>query len=108
MNCSKYVEHVTANGLNVHIETLDGARSTGVGFFVATGSRDEDPQFAGVSHFLEHMAFKSTKKEAPKRFAKLSTEWAPKQMHIPHGSEPRITHESFQKIPARPYLFLPK
>src|SRR5690606_3674579 len=28
------------------------------GFFVKTGARDETPAIAGVSHFLEHMAFK--------------------------------------------------
>ena len=31
-----------------------------LGYFVNTGSRDEDPSVAGVSHFLEHMAFKGT------------------------------------------------
>lgn len=30
------------------------------GWFVKTGSRDEQPEVAGVSHFLEHMVFKGT------------------------------------------------
>src|SRR6185312_843667 len=30
------------------------------GFFVKAGSRDEGPEVAGVSHFLEHMVFKGT------------------------------------------------
>lgn len=46
------------NGLDVVAETSDLAVSTSVGFFVATGARDEGPGLEGVSHFLEHMAFK--------------------------------------------------
>ena len=34
--------------------------STSLGFFVKTGSRDETDALSGVSHFLEHMAFKGT------------------------------------------------
>jgi predicted Zn-dependent peptidase len=32
----------------------------GIGFFVRTGARDETSAISGVSHFLEHMAFKGT------------------------------------------------
>lgn len=35
--------------------------SVGLGFFVRTGSRDEEKPESGVSHFLEHMMFKGTK-----------------------------------------------
>jgi predicted Zn-dependent peptidase len=53
--------HVLKNGLNLIGESSPSARSTAVGFFVRTGSRDEaDPALAGVSHFLEHMVFKGT------------------------------------------------
>jgi predicted Zn-dependent peptidase len=48
------------NGLQVIAELNDRAYSVAAGFFVKTGSRDEAPQVAGVSHFLEHMAFKGT------------------------------------------------
>ena len=41
-------------------ETSPAAKSAAVGFFVRTGSRDETPEVAGVSHFLEHMVFKGT------------------------------------------------
>ncbi|MCA9079169.1 MAG: insulinase family protein [Planctomycetaceae bacterium] len=47
-----------ANGLTVIAESSPPAQSVAVGFFVKTGSRDETPEVAGVSHFLEHMAFK--------------------------------------------------
>lgn len=48
------------NGLDVVAETSDAAVSTSVGFFVAAGARDEPSGLEGVSHFLEHMAFKGS------------------------------------------------
>jgi predicted Zn-dependent peptidase len=48
------------NGLQVIAELNDRAHSVATGFFVKTGSRDERPELAGVSHFLEHMVFKGT------------------------------------------------
>lgn len=54
-------EHVTLdNGLQVVAEIHPGAHSAAVGIFVDAGSRDEVASIAGVSHFLEHMAFKGT------------------------------------------------
>ena len=47
-----------ANGLDVVAEVSATAVSTSLGFFVATGARDETDAEAGVSHFLEHMVFK--------------------------------------------------
>ena len=48
------------NGLTVIAEVNPAAASMAAGFFVQTGSRDETPELAGVSHFLEHMVFKGT------------------------------------------------
>jgi predicted Zn-dependent peptidase len=48
------------NGLEIVAECNDAAYSTALGFFVQTGSRDETDETSGVSHFLEHMAFKGT------------------------------------------------
>ncbi len=50
------------NGLQVIAEQSESAYSLSAGFFVKTGSRDESPELAGVSHFLEHMAFKGNEK----------------------------------------------
>lgn len=50
------------NGLQIIGESNPLARSVAVGFFVKTGSRDEAPELAGVTHFLEHMIFKGTAK----------------------------------------------
>ncbi|MEK8022726.1 MAG: insulinase family protein, partial [Candidatus Hydrogenedentota bacterium] len=60
----KYSEHVTPSGLRVYVEEIAAARSAACGYFVATGSRDETPEVMGVSHFLEHMSFKATKKRS--------------------------------------------
>ena len=50
------------NGLVLIGEVNTSAKSAAVGFFVKTGSRDENEQINGVSHFLEHMLFKGTEK----------------------------------------------
>ncbi|MCS6863806.1 MAG: pitrilysin family protein [Gemmataceae bacterium] len=55
-----FYSHQLPNGLQLIGETSPAARSVAVGFFVRTGSRDEQPQESGVSHFLEHMVFKGT------------------------------------------------
>jgi predicted Zn-dependent peptidase len=48
------------NGLDVVAELNDDAYSVAFGFYVKAGSRDETSEVSGVSHFLEHMAFKGT------------------------------------------------
>src|SRR3954451_25222502 len=48
------------SGLRVVTERLPALRSVAVGFWVATGSRDETDALAGGSHFLEHLLFKGT------------------------------------------------
>lgn len=48
------------NGLEIVAECNPDAYSTALGFFVRTGSRDENDTVHGVSHFLEHMVFKGT------------------------------------------------
>jgi predicted Zn-dependent peptidase len=52
--------HILKNGLQLIGEISPSARSVALGFFVRTGARDEPPEMAGVSHFLEHMVFKGT------------------------------------------------
>lgn len=48
------------NGLTIVGEFNPYAESVAAGYFVGTGARDETPDVAGVSHFLEHMMFKGT------------------------------------------------
>ena len=56
----KFRTHKLDNGLQIIAECNEHAYSTSIAFFVSTGSRDEAPDVAGVSHFLEHMVFKGT------------------------------------------------
>jgi predicted Zn-dependent peptidase len=56
----KYHQHQLDNGLTVLAEVNDQAYTAAYGYFVKAGARDEAPQIAGVSHFLEHMVFKGT------------------------------------------------
>ena len=49
-------------GLRVVTEAVPSVRSVSLGFWVRTGSRDEQPGQAGVSHFLEHLLFKGTQR----------------------------------------------
>ncbi len=53
-------EHRLDNGLEIIAECNPQAYSAAFGFFVKTGARDETDEVSGVSHFLEHMAFKGT------------------------------------------------
>ena len=48
------------SGLVVVTERMERVETVSIGAYVATGSRNESPQENGVSHFLEHMAFKGT------------------------------------------------
>lgn len=58
----KFQEHVLSNGLQIIGETNRSVHSVAAGFFVRTGSRDETLDVSGVSHFLEHMAFKGNER----------------------------------------------
>jgi predicted Zn-dependent peptidase len=48
------------SGVRVVTERLPSVRSIALGFWVRTGSRNETPEQAGISHFLEHLLFKGT------------------------------------------------
>ena len=50
----------TPSGVRVITEEVPSVRSVALGLWVRTGSRDETPAQAGVSHFLEHLLFKGT------------------------------------------------
>ena len=57
------------NGLRVAADEMRDVETVSVGVFVNTGSRNEDIKINGISHFLEHMAFKGTKKRSAKKIA---------------------------------------
>ena len=48
------------SGVRVVTESVGSVRSIALGLWIRTGSRDESPAQAGLSHFLEHLLFKGT------------------------------------------------
>jgi len=61
---------VLPNGLAVITEEMQHIRSVSIGIWITTGSRDEDPQSNGISHFIEHMVFKGTKHRSAEDIAR--------------------------------------
>ena len=57
------------NGIKIVSEKVTFVKSFSLGFWFNIGSRDETPQNNGISHFLEHMFFKGTKKRTAKKIA---------------------------------------
>lgn len=55
-----YDKTVLDNGMTIITEEMDTVRSVALGIWCAVGSRDERPEEAGMSHFMEHMMFKGT------------------------------------------------
>lgn len=58
-----------SNGLRIIGEKIDHFRSVSVGLWLNAGSQFEIPPEAGISHFLEHMAFKGTTKRTARQIA---------------------------------------
>ena len=52
--------HRLSNGIRVVTDRIASAESVSLGVWVAVGARFETPELNGISHVLEHMAFKGT------------------------------------------------
>jgi predicted Zn-dependent peptidase len=61
---------VLPNGLTVITEQMTHIRSASIGIWLQTGSRDEEPEWNGISHFIEHMVFKGTKHRTAEEIAR--------------------------------------
>lgn len=57
------------NGVRIVCEHIPFVRSVSMGIWVRTGSRDENMQNNGISHFIEHMLFKGTEKRSAAQIA---------------------------------------
>ncbi|MDX1447933.1 MAG: pitrilysin family protein [Acidimicrobiia bacterium] len=66
------------NGLRVITEPMPSLRSVAVGCWIDTGTRDEEANEAGASHFLEHLLFKGSEhlsaREISERFDAMGAE----------------------------------
>jgi len=64
-----FLKKYLPNEIPVVVEQLRNMRSVSIGIWVKVGSRNENPDENGISHFLEHMFFKGTKKRTAKDIA---------------------------------------
>ncbi len=62
MNKLPYEKTSLKNGLRMILIPMEGVNSIATSVMVGVGSRYETPEINGISHFLEHMVFKGTKK----------------------------------------------
>jgi len=58
------------NGIRILSKKIHHAHSVSMGVWVNVGARDEAPSENGLSHFIEHMIFKGTKKRSALQIAK--------------------------------------
>jgi len=58
------------NGLVVLTESMEHVHSVSVGIWLRSGSRREPAQLNGISHFIEHMVFKGTKRRSAEDIAR--------------------------------------
>lgn len=56
--------HTLPNGLRVVLDPVGHVATVALGVWVFTGGRHEEPSVLGISHLLEHMAFKGTKRRS--------------------------------------------
>src|SRR5437588_1704668 len=63
----KYERFTLHNGLRLITTQMPGMRSASIAFFFSIGSRYEHNQIAGVSHFIEHMLFKGSRRYSTAR-----------------------------------------
>ncbi|WP_309668274.1 pitrilysin family protein [Tabrizicola sp.] len=61
--------HSLPNGFRIVTEAMPGLKSASIGIWVGAGGRHELPQQNGIAHFLEHMAFKGTKRRSALQIA---------------------------------------
>jgi len=57
------------NGLRIVTEAMPGLKSASIGLWVGAGGRHERAEQNGIAHFLEHMAFKGTKRRTALQIA---------------------------------------
>lgn len=62
MSSKPYTKTTLPNGVRLILVPMEGVNSVASAVMVAAGSRYETPVTNGISHFLEHMVFKGTKK----------------------------------------------
>jgi len=57
------------NGISIVSEYIPYFRSVSLGLWVACGSRNENKKISGITHLIEHLVFKGTKKRTNREIA---------------------------------------
>ncbi|MBT8392034.1 MAG: insulinase family protein [Ignavibacteriaceae bacterium] len=65
----KYYLTTLPNGTRIISEYIPYVKSFSIGFWFNVGARDENARNNGISHFIEHMVFKGTKRRSAKMIA---------------------------------------
>jgi predicted Zn-dependent peptidase len=65
----KYYFTTLPNGTRIVSEYIPYVKSFSIGFWFNVGARDENVRNNGISHFIEHMVFKGTKRRTAKMIA---------------------------------------
>jgi predicted Zn-dependent peptidase len=66
---NSYNKTILPNGIRIISENIPHVQSFSLGFWFDVGSRDENKKNNGITHFIEHMLFKGTKKRSSRRIA---------------------------------------
>jgi predicted Zn-dependent peptidase len=66
---SKIVQTTLSNGVRLLVEPVESVQSAAIGLWCRTGSSHELENEAGITHLIEHMLFKGTKKRTAKDIA---------------------------------------
>ena len=63
-------KEILPNGLVVLTEPMEHVHSVSVGIWLGSGSRREPAELNGISHFIEHMVFKGTRRRTAEDIAR--------------------------------------
>jgi predicted Zn-dependent peptidase len=67
---ASYKKTTLPNGIRIVSEEIPHVKSASIGVWIDTGSRNENEQSNGISHFVEHMVFKGTKHRTAQQIAR--------------------------------------
>ncbi len=66
---SQFNKTILPSGIKILSESIPYVKSFSLGFWFNVGSRDESFKNNGITHFIEHMLFKGTKKRSARKIA---------------------------------------
>jgi predicted Zn-dependent peptidase len=67
----RYTVTTLDGGERIVTERVSSVRSVAIGIWIGAGSRDETPEQAGISHFIEHLLFKGSARYSAMEIAQI-------------------------------------